>query len=249
MSTISRPAPTGHPVKLVPELEAGDRLTRAEFERRYEAMPDLKKAELIEGVVYMPSPVRHRRHSRPNVHLCTWLGQYEAGTPGVEAGDNGSVRLDLDNEPQPDACLIIDPGLGGQARISDDDYLEGAPELAAEVASSSASYDLGVKLQVYRRNGVREYVVWRVLDRQIDWFVLREGRYESMALSADGLYRSTVFPGLWLDPVALLNHDLARVLAAVQEGLNTAEHADFVARLEQAKTQTGFHAPGPNDPR
>ncbi len=249
MSTISRPAPTGHPVKLVPELEAGDRLTRAEFERRYEAMPDLKKAELIEGVVYMPSPVRHRRHSRPNVHLCTWLGQYEAGTPGVEAGDNGSVRLDLDNEPQPDACLIIDPGLGGQARISDDDYLEGAPELVAEVASSSASYDLGVKLQVYRRNGVREYVVWRVLDRQIDWFVLREGRYESMALSAEGLYRSTVFPGLWLDPVALRNHDLARVLAVVQEGLNTAEHADFVARLEQAKTEVGAHSPGPNDPR
>jgi len=121
MSTISKPAPTRHPVELVPELENGDRLTRAEFERRYDAMPDLKKAELIEGVVYMPSPVRHRRHSRPNVHLCTWLGQYEAGTSGVEAGDNGSVRLDLDNEPQPDACLIIAPGLGGQARISDDD--------------------------------------------------------------------------------------------------------------------------------
>ncbi len=236
-------------MKLVPELENGDRLTRAEFERRYEAMPDLKKAELIEGVVYMPSPVRHRRHSRPNTHIVGWLSHYEAGTPGVEAGDNGSVRLDLDNEPQPDACLIIAAGLGGQARISDDDYLEGAPELVAEVASSSASYDLGVKLQIYRRNGVREYIVWRVLDRQIDWFVLREGRYESMALSVDGLYRSTVFPGLWLDPVALLNHDLARVLAVVQEGLNTAEHADFVARLEQAKTQAGFHAPGPNDPR
>jgi Uma2 family endonuclease len=249
MSTISKPAPTRHPVELVPELENGDRLTRAEFERRYEAMPDLKKAELIEGVVYMPSPVRHRRHSRPNTHLVGWLAHYEAGTPGVEAGDNGSVRLDLDNEPQPDACLIIDPGLGGQARISDDDYLEGAPELVAEVASSSASYDLGVKLQVYRRNGVREYVVWRVRDRQIDWLVLREGRYESMALSVDGLYRSSVFPGLWLDPVALLNHDLARVLAVVHEGLNSAEHADFVARLGQAKTKTGAHAPGTIDPR
>ena len=249
MSTISRPAPTRHPVELVPELENGDHLTREEFERRYEAMPNLKKAELIEGVVYMPSPVRHRRHSRPHTHLVGWLSYYEAGTPGVEAGDNGSVRLDLDNEPQPDACLIIDPGLGGQARISDDDYLEGAPELVAEVASSSASYDLGVKLQVYRRNGVREYIVWRVLDRQIDWFVLREERYESMTVSADGLYRSTVFPGLWLDPVALLNHDLARVLAVVQEGLKTAGHADFVARLEQVKTQAGGHSPGPNDPR
>jgi Uma2 family endonuclease len=249
MSTISRPAPTRHLVELVPELENGDRLTRAEFERRYEAMPELKKAELIEGVVYMPSPVRQRRHSRPHLHLCTWLGYYEAGTPGVEGGDNGSIRLDLDNEPQPDAFLFIQPECGGQARISSDDYVEGAPDMVAEVASSSASYDLGVKLQVYRRNGVREYVVWRVLDRQIDWFVLREGRYESMALSADGLYRSTVFPGLWLDPVALRDHDLARVLAVVQEGLNTAEHADFVARLEQVKTQAGVHSPGPNDPR
>ena len=239
MSTISKPAPTRHPVELVPELENGDRLTREEFERRYEAMPNLKKAELIEGVVYMPSPVRQRRHSRPHLHVCNWLGHYEAGTPGVEGGDNGSIRLDLDNEPQPDAFLFIQPECGGQARISSDDYVEGAPDMVAEVASSSASYDLGVKLQVYRRNGVREYVVWRVLDRQIDWFVLREGRYESMALSADGLYRSTVFPGLWLDPVALRDHDLARVLAVVQEGLNTAEHADFVARLEQVKTQAG----------
>jgi len=235
--------------EMVPELENGDYLTREEFERRYEAMPDLKKAELIEGVVYMPSPVRHGRHSHPHIHLCNWLGHYEAGTPGVEAGDNGTIRLDLDNEPQPDAYLLIQPERGGQARIDADDYIEGAPELVAEVASSSVSYDLRTKLHVYRRNGVREYIVWRVLDRQIDWFVLREGRYESMALSADGLYRSTVFPGLWLDPVALLNHDLARVLAVVHEGLNTAEHADFVARLEQAKTQTGDHVPGPNDPR
>ncbi|MGZ3472634.1 MAG: Uma2 family endonuclease, partial [Isosphaeraceae bacterium] len=156
MSTISKPAPTRHPVELVPELENGDRLTREEFERRYEAMPNLKKAELIEGAVYMPSPVRQRRHSRPHLHLCTWLGHYEAGTPGVEGGDNGSIRLDLDNEPQPDAFLFIQPECGGQARISSDDYVEGAPDMVAEVASSSASYDLGVKLQVYRRNGVRE---------------------------------------------------------------------------------------------
>src|SRR5208282_6607351 len=98
----------------IPELENGDRLTREEFERRYEAMPNLKKAELIEGVVYMPSPVRQRRHSRPHLHLCTWLGHYEAGTPGVEGGDNGSIRLDLDNEPQPDAFLFIQPECGGQ---------------------------------------------------------------------------------------------------------------------------------------
>ena len=112
---------------VIPPLENGDRLTRAEFERRYDAMPELKKAELVEGEVYMPSPVRHGRHSHPHTRLVAWLANYETDTPGVEAGDNGSIRLDLDNEPQPDAYLIIRPEQGGQARISEDDYIEGAP--------------------------------------------------------------------------------------------------------------------------
>ncbi len=157
-----------------------------------------------------------------------------AATPGVDAGDNGSVRLDLDNEPQPDALLMIEPERGGQARISEDDVVEGAPELVAEVSSSSVSFDLGKKLKVYRRNGVREYVVWRVRDRQIDWFVLRGGRYEPLAAGADGTLRSTVFPGLWLDPAALLRGDLATVLAVLQQGLNSPEHAEFAASLQQA---------------
>ncbi len=144
-------------------------------------MPHLKKAELIEGEVYVGSPVHSRRHSRPHLQIGWWLGSYMAATPGVDAGDNGSVRLDLDNEPQPDAFLLIEPERGGQARISEDDMVEGAPELVAEVSSSSVSYDLGKKLKVYRRNGVREYVVWRVRDRQIDWLVLRGRRYEPLA--------------------------------------------------------------------
>jgi len=160
----------------LPALENGDRLTRAEFERRYDAMPHLKKAELIEGVVYVPSPVRHRQHGSPHAHLIGWLFQYAANTPGVEIGDNSSVRLDLDNEPQPDALLFIDPACGGQVRISTDGIIEGAPELVAEVASSSVSYDLHAKLHVYRRSGVLEYMVWRVLEREIDWFVLRAGQ-------------------------------------------------------------------------
>src|SRR5262245_6206024 len=220
----------------IPPLENGDRLTRAEFERRYDAMPGLKKAELIEGEVYMPSPVRHGRHSHPHTRLVAWLANYETATPGVEAGDNGSIRLDLDNEPQPDAYLIIRPEHGGQARISEDDYIEGAPELVAEVASSSVSYDLGKKLNTYRRNGVREYVVWRVLDRQVDWFVNREGRFELMPPSADGILRSTVFPGLWLDPAALARGEKATVKGILQQGLDSAEHGDFVARLERART-------------
>jgi len=216
-------------------LENGDRLTRAEFERRYDAMPELKKAELIEGEVYVPSPVRYRRHGHPHTRLVTWLGNYETDTPGVEAGDNGSVRLDLDNEPQPDGFLIIRPDHGGQVRISEDDYIEGAPELVAEVASSSASYDLGKKLNAYRRNGVREYVVWRVLDGEVDWFVNRKRRFQPMALAADGILRSAVFPGLWLDPAALVRGDKATVKAILQQGLDSPEHADFVARLERAR--------------
>ena len=220
----------------VPPLENGDVLTRAEFERRYEAMPHLKKAELIEGVVYVPSPVRHRYHGHQHTHLIAWLAHYEAGAPGVEASDNSTVRLDLDNEPQPDGLLFIDPACGGQARIDADDYIEGAPELVAEVASSSASYDLHAKLRVYRRNGVREYLVWRVLDHEVDWFVLRAGQYERLPVDAEGLLRSEVFPGLWLDPAALLRGDLATVLAIVQRGLASPEHAAFVARLRPPTT-------------
>lgn len=215
----------------IPPLENGDHLTREEFERRYDAMPGLKKAELIEGVVYMPSPVRHRRHGHPHTRLITWLGIYETDTPGVEAGDNGTIRLDLDNEPQPDVFLIILPECGGQARISNDDYIEGAPELVAEVSASSASIDLGKKFDVYRRNGVREYVIWRVLDRQVDWYVNRGGRFERVNPPADGILRSEVFPGLWLDAAALVRNDRKAVQAALQQGLDSPEHAEFVARL------------------
>ena len=215
----------------IPTLENGDRLTRAEFERRYQAMPELKKAELIEGVVYMPSPVRAHRHGVPHGDMVIWLGCYKVRTPGLVLADNSTVRLDLDNEPQPDVQLFIDPALGGQAAIDDDDYVEGAPELVVEVALSSASYDLGAKKNVFRRNGVREYVVWRVLDRQIDWFVLREGVYEPLARDAAGRYRSEVFPGLWLDVAAMLSGDLAAVLDVLQQGLETPEHAALVERL------------------
>jgi Uma2 family endonuclease len=219
----------------VPPLENGDRLTRAEFERRYHAMPGLKKAELIEGEVYMPSPVRQRFHGRQHFHLNFWLCAYEGRTQGVEGGDNSTVRLDLDNMPQPDSLLFIQPEHGGRVRIGEDGYIEGAPDLVAEVASSSASYDLGKKLDAYRRNGVREYVIWRVLERKVDWYVNREGRFELLTAGADGILRSEVFAGLWLDPAALMRGDVYGVLDIVQQGLNTPEHAEFVARLEQAR--------------
>ena len=150
---------------------------------------------------------------------------------GVIVADNTSLRLDLANEPQPDAVLLLDPDKGGQAQIAADDYVEEAPELVAEVASSSVSYDLNTKLEVYRRNGVLEYLVWRVRDRQIDWFVLRRRKYVRLPLDQTGLYRSKVFPGLWLDPAALVRGDLPAVQAALQRGLASPEHAAFVARL------------------
>jgi len=219
----------------IPILEPGDRLTREEFERRYEAMPGVKKAELIEGVVYMPSPVRHQRHSRPHSWLVAWLTVYSQMTPGVDSGDNGTLRLDVINEPQPDLCLLIRPECGGQARISDDDYVEHAPELVAEISASTVSIDLHSKLDIYRRSGVREYLVWRVNDRALDWFVLRDETFQRLVPGADGLFRSEVFPGLWLDPVAILAGNGPRNLAVCQQGVASEEHADFVRRLHTTK--------------
>ena len=212
-----------------PPLEPGDHLTRDEFERRFDAMPGLKKAELIEGVVHMASPVRLNRHGRPHSHISAWLTTYEAHTPGVIVGDNVTIRLDGDNMPQPDVALIIEPARGGQAIVSDDDYIEGAPELVVEVAASTASIDLNSKLRVYRRNNVREYIVWRVLDRAVDWFILRQGQYDRLKAGPDGIYRSEVFPGLWLDPAALVASDLVKVLDVLRRGIATPEHAAFLA--------------------
>ncbi|MBD2677575.1 MULTISPECIES: Uma2 family endonuclease [Nostoc] len=220
---------TSAQVSTIPPLENGDKLTRAEFERRYEAMPNVKKAELIEGIVYMASPVRANKHGKPHSHIMTWLGTYEAATPGLETLDNTTVRLDADNEPQPDAILRIQQG--GRSTISKDDYVEGAPELIVEIAASSASYDLHQKLKVYRRNEVQEYLVWRVYDRQFDWFKLQEGEYIQLEPNTDEIFCSQVFPGLWLDKSALLSLDLVKVLAVLQQGLSTPEHKSFVEKL------------------
>jgi Uma2 family endonuclease len=222
----------------VPPLEQGDHLTRSEFERRYHAMPWLKKAELIEGVVHVPSPVRHSFHGLQHAHLIVWLGTYAAATPGVQVSDNATDRLDLDNEPQPDALLLIDPACGGQAILSDDGYIEQAPELIGEVAASSASIDLHTKLHVYRRNGVREYMVWQVFENTIIWHALRQGIFQPLVAGADGIYRSEVFPGLWLDAAALVQGEMQRVLSVLNQGLASAEHAAFVQLLASKKKES-----------
>ena len=218
----------------IPPLENGDHLSRPEFERRFEATPGLKKAELIEGIVYMPPPVSTDSHGRPHFDLITVLGTFRAATPGLEGGDNSSVRLDLDNMPQPDVCLFLTPAAGGQSKIDADGYLNGAPEFVAEIAASTASYDLHEKLRVYRRNGVREYVVWRTFDGAVDYFVWKDAEYQRLA-PTDAVYRSQTLPGLWLDFAALLAGDLAAALRKMQEGIASPEHAAFVAKLQAAQ--------------
>lgn len=216
----------------LPPLESGDRLTRSEFERRYAADPRIKKAELIEGMVYVASPLRFQQHAEPHSRIHGWLWTYQIATPGLLLGIEPTVRLDLDNEPQPDIVLILDEAVGGQARLTEDGYLEGVPELVVEIAASSAAIDLGNKRQAYRRNGVREYIVWQVFENQLEWFYLSEGEYRSIAPDLDGIIRSRVFPGLWLAVERLLNNQMVQVLTVLQTGLNSPEHAAFVEQLK-----------------
>lgn len=233
MAIVTRDAAAPEPAKAaIPPLEHGDRLTRIEFERRYATMRGLKKAELIEGRVFMPSPVKPP-HGRPHARMTTWLGVYEAATEGVASSANTTVRFDEDNEPQPDVLLAIEPGYGGQSHVDEDGYLAGSPELLVEIASSTVSYDLQDKLHVYRRQGVREYLVWRVRDAEIDWFQLVEGNYHPLPRDASGMVKSVVFPGLWMDTSAMLRGDLAQVLSVLQQGIASPEHQAFVAALEQ----------------
>ncbi|MFN7518303.1 MAG: Uma2 family endonuclease [Dolichospermum sp.] len=225
------------PASTIPPLTNGDKLTRYEFERRYNAVSKPKKAELIEGIVYiMPAALRFRSHGQPHGRILTWLGNYEAMTPGVALGVEPTVRLDLDNEPQPDAVLIIIPEAGGQTRISEDDYIEGAPELVVEIAASSVAIDLHGKKQAYRRNGVREYIVWQVLDEKLSWFSLEQGEYLELAPNEEGILKSLVFPGLWLAVNELLTGNMQVVLNVLQAGLQSVEHADFIEKLGDLKS-------------
>lgn len=235
--SLAAPAAKPQPAagETIPKLQNGDRLTRAEFERRYSAMSEVKGAQLIEGIVYMPSPVRYVSHGGPHFALITWMGSYRIKTPYVNGGDNSTNRLDNDNEPQPDVVLFLPRAAGGQVTVDEDGYLSGAPELVCEVSASTVSIDMNDKLNVYRRNGVKEYLVWRVEDGAIDWFELVEGRYVPLTVDENGIVRSKVFPGLWLNVPAMLKDDLAAVAASVDAGTATPEHAEFKARLDAAK--------------
>jgi Uma2 family endonuclease len=194
-------------------------------------MPHIKKAELVEGIAYMGSAVRIDVHAAPDNLVQTWLGMYATMTPGVEVFTNGTVRLDVENIFQPDAAMRIMESFGGKSRI-EEGYLIGSPELVVEIAASSASMDLHSKMKIYRRSNAREYLAWRTLDAQFDWFILKEEAYIRQEPDKDGIIRSSVFPGLWLDVNALLRGERAALWATLQKGLATPEHAAFVESLK-----------------
>lgn len=212
----------------VPLLAVGDHLSRDEFLRRWEAQPEVKRAELIDGRVYMPSPVS-RAHGEMDRWVGTWLGVYQAATPGI-GGANNATSLMLDDAPQPDLSLLVLPEYGGNSQI-DGLYFKGAPEFVAEVSATSASNDLHDKYDLYQSAGVQEYLVVLLFEEEIRWHELVDGRYRVLPPDADGLWRSGVFPGLWLDGKALLAGNLRHVLDRLEEGIRSAEHERFVTRL------------------
>jgi hypothetical protein len=232
MATVS--VPKRRPAATL-ELHAGDRMTRAEFHRIYEKMPQDFKAELIGGVVHVPSPLG-RKHGTRHVALATVFGVYEANTPGVEAGDNATVFLGDEGEPQPDLFLRILPEFGGRSGTTKDDYVVGAPELLSEIAHSSRSIDLGAKLTDYKRYGVLEYVVACLRERELHWFDLHGDK--ELQIDADGICRLRTFPGLWIHVEGLFDKDYGRLLPTLNAGLATAEHQAFVRQLQAAKKAT-----------
>ena len=213
---------------LIPPLREGDLLTREEFMRRWEAMPDLYFAELIDGIVHMPSPISHP-HSEFQLRLGKWILDYADATPGCSAGSSGTWLMSKDSVPQPDLALRIPAEHGGRSRL-EGEYPAGAPELIIDVSHTTSSRDLGVKLRLYERSGVCEYLVVRSQKKQVIWHQLIEGGYREMAAGPDGILRSRVFPGLWLAEAALWKRDILRLAATAQQGLATAEHAEFVRK-------------------
>jgi Uma2 family endonuclease len=226
--------PLGEVVRL-PLLYTGLRLNRDEFYRRVEEWERSGKSargiERLEGIVYMPTPLPVDSHGEPLAKIVAWLGYYMAHTQGAQASCCSTAKLDKNNDPECDAILRIRPGFGGQSETDESGYLAGAPEFSVEIAGTSSQRDLETKFEIYRRNGVLEYLVWETIAEEFHWFVLDDGDYRRLLPDEEGLLRSRVFPGLWLDINALLDGDLAKVLQVVQQGLTTDEHQQFVAQL------------------
>lgn len=213
-------------------FEPGDRMDQKTFHAIYEQMPDDFKAELIGGIVYVPAALR-ADHGDVHANVVAWLMNYKASTPGTRALDNATHKLGKDSEPQPDASLLI---VGGQTTVTKKGYIRGAPELVVEVVSSSRAYDLHAKKDDYEKYGVREYLALLIREHRAVWFVRdAKGRFAELPLQADGIYRSPLFAGLWLDAKALLDSETRRVLDVLDEGLASPEHAAFAATLKSKR--------------
>jgi len=211
-------------------LTTGDKMDRTEFLCRWEALPELKCAELIEGVVFVASPVSGD-HGDVDTTIGGWLWNYVCATPGCACGHNATWDM-LESMPQPDVHLRVRPESGGQSSDGPR-FSKGAPELAVEVCLTSTEVDFGPKLRLYRRAGVREYITIELLPKRIVWRILRDNSYHALEPDAAGVFRSIAFPGLWLDLDAFWRNDGARMLTTLQAGLATTEHAEFAARLRR----------------
>ena len=229
MSTLETAWRVPHPPI---ELQNGDRMNREEFHSAYEQAPKHFHAELIGGIVHVPSPLRVR-HSNNHGHLGMLFSIYELRTPGTQFGDNATVKLGNESEPQPDLFLRILPEFGGQSTTDRQDYVVGPPELIAEVAQSSRAIDLHAKRDDYARNGVSEYLVMSLTDRRFFWFDLPGAR--ELPLPQDGVIRVRCFPGFWIDVNALFNADGERMISTLQQGIASDEHARFVSQLASVK--------------
>jgi len=214
--------------KKQPLLWEGQRLDRETFHRLYSDSPELKRVQLIEGIVYMPSPMRFVQHAHPEVSFTTWLTYFASFTPGVNSGGQATLKIDGKNEYQPDGMLFYDKG---QLIIDNDGYLVGVPELVVEVSASTISVDSNEKYLVYQKYGVKEYLLWNTEAKKITWYGRSGSKFVPMKPNREGIIKSKAFPGLWLNVAAMLKGNLKLVLKTLQEGLSSKEHQKFVASL------------------
>lgn len=211
-----------------PELHNGDRMKQPEFHAIYEQMPEGFKAELVNGTVFVSMPLRSP-HAKDHSRLAAVLEAYAAYTPGVEVLLDATTILGNDDEVQPDLLLRVVPDRGGKPRDTYDQYVEGPPELICEIAHSSRAIDLNLKRTRYERTGVLEYIVFCINPREVRWFDFA-GK-TTLQHDNNGVFRSNVFPGLWICNQALLDRNYQKVMAVLNQGLKTADHETFCSRL------------------
>jgi Uma2 family endonuclease len=223
----------------LPWLENGERMDQKTFHERYAKMPPGTKAELIGGIVYINASPLTTKNARGDARMSGWLFHYSVATPGVEVQLAATTILGPKSEPQPDSAMLILPEWGG--RTSQDQTGEGftlgGPELVVEISVSSRSYDLHQKLDDYEKGGVGEYLVLDLRDSRVRWFSRVDDRFQDLEPGADGVFRSRTFPGLWLDPAALIANDKPQLIATLDRGLASPEQADFVARLHRRRQE------------